>query len=108
MVKCIILGKAQRRLAHGYVCWASDGFSHCISCGGNAALSNVTHLHLLFLRQPKGSMEELGKGVGNLFQMPRLGFFFSVHIFDLLEILSMNVVCNISEYKSALFEFFHY
>lgn len=56
VVKCILTGKAQRRLAHGYVCWASDGFSHCISWAGNAVLSEVTHLHLLFLRQPKGSM----------------------------------------------------
>lgn len=71
-------------------------------------LSNVTHLHLLFLRQPKGSMEELGEGVGNLFQMPRLGFFFSPQIFDLLEILSMNGVCTISECKSALIESCHY
>lgn len=63
VVKYIIIGKAQRQLAYGYVYWASDGFSHCISCGGNAVLSKVTHLHLLFLRQPKGSMKSWEKGL---------------------------------------------
>lgn len=75
MAKYIVLGKAERRLAQAYVCWASDGFSHRISWGGNAVLSKVTHLHLLFPRQPKGSLQELGEGVGNLFQLPRAGFF---------------------------------
>lgn len=45
-------------------------------------------------------MGELGEGVGNLFEMPRMGFFFSVRIFFLLEILSMDVVCIILEYTS--------
>lgn len=65
MVKCIITGKAQKQLAHGYVCWASDGFSHCISCAGNAVLSKVTHLHLLFLRQPKGTWRGCWKSVSD-------------------------------------------
>lgn len=65
-------------------------------------LSKVTHLHLLFLRQPKGSMRDLGERVGNLFQMPRMGFFFSLWI--LLFLKFCLVVCTVSEYRSASIE----
>lgn len=59
----------------------------------------------------QGKHGELGEGVGNLFQMPRLIFFlcvFLVQIFGFpFEILSMDVVGTISEYRSALIEYFH-
>lgn len=106
MVKCLITGKTQRQLAHGYVCWASNGFSHCISCGGNAVLSKVTYLHLLFLRQPKGAQRGCWKSVSDAKTDFLLCFLVQVFCFP-FEILSMNVVGTISEYKSALTESFH-
>lgn len=57
----------------------------------------------------QGKHGELGEGVGNLFQMPRLIFCcaFLVQIFDFpFEILSMNVVGPYQ--RRELIEFFHF
>lgn len=49
-------------------------------------LSKVTHLHLLFLRQPKGSMGRTGGRAGNQFHMPRLGFAFLFRLSVILKL----------------------